>query len=215
MGSLALQQMGLVLFSSLLLVNISKVATSDTWLLAFQLLSFVFLIRYIKQDQQIWLGAFLGMVLLGLFIAPLMMMIWAVLLCAFLYRWHPRGQKQPLIYGLLALSGIAGIGLWTGLIHRPAEGFFLGYGHLGLGAYSLAIIGGLIPILGFLPAAIWDMVQKFRKGEELSIIVLAGILAAALSQSLMLEVFLVLAIAKQMSVFLPSQLSLPRANPCD
>ncbi|MEL6865353.1 MAG: hypothetical protein AAFP19_13085 [Bacteroidota bacterium] len=200
-GGLALQRWALLLFCSLLIVNIAKVATLDIWLLSAQLLNFIFLIRGLKQPHWTWQTGYWSTLLLGLLVAPLAMLLWTFLLTIGLYYWHPRKLDQTWVYGCLPIVLLAGIGWGMDFLNWDGRGLILGQGFHGYGLYLLAVVLGLVPILGFLPAAIWDTVQKFRKGEELAIILTVSGIAALLSQSLMLEMILLLAIARQIAAF--------------
>ncbi len=192
-----------VLASSFLVVNISKFVGSDTWLFCAQWLNFVFLILSLKQPILKWQIPYAATVLLGCMTHPISMFVWVLISLVYLVIFHPKG-KQLRKTALFALGGIAISFLcWKGQFFTlQLDSFLLAYKSSSIKDFTLLHLFGMAPWSGFLAAAFWDLFKKIRKGEELAIIIMAGLLAGLGSFSMTLQAVFAFMIAKQLMVYL-------------
>lgn len=191
----------LVLGSSFLPVNLAKLATGDAWLFASQLMSFVFMILYLKQPVNKWKYGVWVFVVLGAMIHPLSNFIWSLGLLGYLQIMHPKGKNLKGLV-LLPLLLVVYLPLWYfGFISLDMPQYFMGIGSDYFKYYFVIVLLGILPWFGFLPAAIWDMIQKLRKKEELAIINLGWILFAIFSQSSIIFAALSFIISKNLLAY--------------
>ena len=191
----------LVMGSSFIPVNFAKLATGDTWLLAAQLMSFVMMILYLKQPIGKWKWGVWIFVVLGAMIHPLSMFVWSLGLWGYLQMVHPKGAN---LKGLVLLPLLLVIYLplyFFGYITLEMPHFLMGIGSGNYKYFFVFTLLGILPWFGFLPASIWDMIQKLRKKEELAIINLGWILFAILSQGMIIIAALSFIIAKNLLAF--------------
>ncbi len=185
----------LVLMSSFLLPNLSKLATADAWLFGSHLLTATTLILYLKKRERNVLIACFLFALLGLganfwstafFILPLL---------AYWFFRHPQGKNIPaaLLGGLtVVVSGL--LFFWKG---STVSGAVMVPFSVSFGNYFGFSLLGILPWIAFLPAAFIDTVNKLKRKEELSILTSGWLLAALLSFSVSLQTAFALLIAKQ------------------
>ena len=191
----------IVVSSTFLVVPVAKFITFDTWLLAFQLMSFITLILLLKQPIWKWRILFWIFTIGALLIEPKSALIFSFGMWLFLIIVHPNGRALFDLYnGLLWLAAFAGLyflGSWTG----DRSGFLFSYTHIEPQKYLLINLLVILPWIAFLPAAIWDLIQKLRKQEEMAIISCAFLLFSALSYGLVLQFAIAFLIAKQLDNF--------------
>lgn len=191
----------LVLGSSFLPVNLSKFATGDVWLFGAQLMSFVFMILYLKQPIGKWKWGVWFFVVLGAMIHPLSMFIWSLGLWGYLQIIHPKGENLKGLV-LLPLLAIVYLPLWYfGFLSLEMPHFLMGIGSDYFKYFFVIALLAVLPWFGFLPASLWDMIQKLRKKEELAIINLGWILFAIFSQSMIIVAAFSFLIAKNLIAY--------------
>jgi 4-amino-4-deoxy-L-arabinose transferase-like glycosyltransferase len=191
----------LVLGSSFLPVNLAKFATGDVWIFGAQLMSFVFMILYLKQPIGKWKWGVWLFVVLGALIHPLSMFIWSLGLWGYLRTIHPKGKNLKGLV-MLPLLVIVYLPLWYfGLISLEMPHFLMGIGSEHFKYFFAIALLAILPWFGFLPASLWDMIQKLRKKEELAIINLGWILFAILSQSMIIVAAFSFLIAKNLLAY--------------
>ena len=191
----------LVLGSSFLPVNLSKFVTGDVWLFGAQLMSFVFMILYLKQPIGKWKWGVWFFVVLGALIHPLSMFIWSIGLWGYLQIFHPKGKNLEGLV-LLPLFVIVYLPLWYfGFISLEMPHFLMGIGSDHFKYFFVIALFAVLPWFGFLPASLWDMIQKLRKKEELAIINLGWILFAIFSQSMIIVAAFSFLIAKNLLAY--------------
>ncbi len=191
----------LVMGSSFIPVNFAKLATGDTWLFGAQLMSFIFMILFLKQPIGKWKWGVWIFVLLGAMIHPLSMLVWSLGLWGYLLFVHPKGNN---LKGLVLFPLLVVIYLplyFFGYISFEMPHFFMGIGSGHFKYYFVFTLLGILPWFGFFPASIWDMIQKLRKKEELAIINLGWILFSILSQGMIIIAALSFIIAKNLLAF--------------
>ncbi|HHS96082.1 MAG TPA: hypothetical protein ENJ45_05775, partial [Phaeodactylibacter sp.] len=177
----------LVAGSSFMLIPFGKFISGDVYLLFAQMAHLLSTILYLKRPLPRWRVSnyiFLG---IGLSIHPLAMSLWAIGLGVMLWLKHPKRENLKKLYlpvslmlVALALLGQSYYGLWHFLDFR------LSYGQLPAAKAYLLIVISLLPFLGFLPAVLLDLYRKWKKDEELAVILSAWLLAAVASLSLSL-----------------------------
>ncbi len=191
----------IVLASTWLVINLAKFAVADTWLMTFQLLFFASTLRHLKQNDLLWKILFVLTAFGGFLIHPLAMLIYSWVIVGGLMVLHPQGKRlrNSLVLGTLIIvptlvGGLGGFG-WSTI------NFQFAYGQAGFGKFLLWQFIGILPWLGFLPAALWDLIQKLRRREELAVILSVFLLSAILSYGLILQMALILLIAKQVGLY--------------
>jgi len=191
----------LVMGSSFLPVNFAKIASGDIWLFAMQLMNFIFLILYLKQPINKWKYGFWIFTVLGALVHPLSMFVWSLGLWVYLQLMHPRKSNLKGLV-LLPLLLVIYVPLYFfGFVSFETNHFFMAIGSGNFKWYFVIILLGILPWFGFLPASLWDMIQKFRKKEEMAIINVGWILLAIFSQSLILIAAFSFIIAKNLESF--------------
>jgi 4-amino-4-deoxy-L-arabinose transferase-like glycosyltransferase len=191
----------LVLGSSFLPVNLAKFATGDVWLFGVQLMSFVLMILYLKQPIGKWKWGVWFFVVLGAMIHPLSMLIWSMGLWGYLQIFHPKGKTLEGLV-LLPLFAIVYLPMWYfGFISLEMPHFLMGIGSEHFKYLFVFALIAVLPWFGFLPASLWDMIQKLRKKEELAIINLGWILFAIFSQSMIIVAAFSFLIAKNLIAY--------------
>ncbi len=192
----------LVLGSSLLTIHSSKFAMADPFLLSFQLVSLPLILRYLKQDRALWQVGWWLCLLLGSLLDPLSMMLWGAGWWLFLRAFHPQGQQLRDWYFLILYIGLVSFGWMQGLLGRLPESFVLAHGQVSIWQFLGISLLGILPWLGFLPAALRDLVYKLKRGEELALVSAGWLLMALLSFSMILQFVLAFLIARQLLVCL-------------
>lgn len=180
---------------SLLLPNLAKVASGDIWAMLLQWLSFAALVRYLKQPDWGWQLGFYGLFALAIWNQPIQALVFVLGAAAFLYAQHPQGRRlwrlNPWAMGLLSAGALYALQL----LDTEGYTFYFGFRTSRFLLYNLL---GVLPFLGFVLSGLWEHGQRFRKGEELSILYTGGVLAALLGHSLALHPLLLMIAARQL-----------------
>ncbi|MFK7810194.1 MAG: glycosyltransferase family 39 protein [Saprospiraceae bacterium] len=193
----------LVSASSFVLLPYTKIISGDLYLFFTQVLHLVFTILFIKQPLSKWRIAssiFLG---LGMLIHPLAMGLWGFVIALLLFAKHPNRENVKVLFfpiglAILILPIIAQFvfGSWD------FSAFTFSFGQLSIKETLAVLVIGMLPWLGFLPATLVDLVKKWRSNEELSIIIMAWLVAALVSQSVSIVLVFSFMIVKQVWVVL-------------
>ncbi|MFK7934128.1 MAG: hypothetical protein AB8G22_11515 [Saprospiraceae bacterium] len=193
----------LIAASSLGLIHLGKVATSDIWTATLHTLMVLTQIRYLKQPKvqwQTWHAIFLTLAILA---TPITTLLFTFLVSAFLITQHPQGRRSVQLYQwillpvvLVIMAYLLGYSFQTIDSYlvppTPNRSFFTFYG--------VALIGTL-PWIGFVAAGLWQTFTRFRKKEEFATLMTAWLLGALLLKSFsVLWLFAILA-AKQLENF--------------
>ena len=182
----------LVLCSSLLLPNIIKFSTADAWLLSFQLMNWLSVLYVLKKPGLAWKAVFWISLVLGILTAPLNMGIWTAVLLGTYYFLHQDGKRIQLFLILSIILSVVGI---VSLETSPLIG---GYAYLGVFGNLKWQVFGMLPWFGFLLAGIKETYDKYRKKEELAVLMVGVFLAALISGGIMLQWVLALLAGKQL-----------------
>ena len=184
----------LVMASSFALLFCGKLAVNDAWLLVFQWINFLCLIRFLKGASHSWAWWYYLTFFFGAWIHPWSMVVFCLIGGALLRFFHPDGKVLDRLWLWLFLA----VFLFTS---PKTSGFVLAYGHSSYWQYLLILFLGLLPWTGFLVASLADLVCKLRRGEEMALISCALLIAALAAQSLVLTGALALLIARQLSAY--------------
>jgi len=192
----------LVAGSSLLLPNVAKFATSDIWLFAAQTFTALALIFYLKQPLPKWKIAGLFALFLGALVNPVSMALFVGLMGGGLFFLHKNGRQMVglWLWLLPVLGGLAAafVGLLPGFI-SPFE-----WTHIAqVSWYKYLIISflGVFPWIGFALPGVWQTIQRVRRKEEFSIIMLCWLVGGLFSFSITPQLVLAILIAKQIEGF--------------
>lgn len=187
----------LVLGSSFLLVNMSKLASADIWLFAAQTGAALTLLLYLKQPTLTWQLWCLVLTTLAAFIQPWSSLVFTLGLWLYLYILHPQGKRLAKLYIWALWLLLLPVLYVTDSLHNWPAFFYIGYGANSYGNYLLLQFLAVLPWIGFFIAALWQMGQRARKREELAIITLGWLLVGLAAQSLAVQAIFSLLIAKQ------------------
>ena len=182
-------------------INLIKFASGDAWLLASHLMSFVFLLLYLKQPVNKWKCSYWIFVILGTLVHPMSSLVWNLGLWGYLQLIHPQGKRLSQLW-LLPLMAVLYLPLWYfGNLEMELPYFFMGIGSRNESWFFPIILIGILPWIGFLPAALWDMFQKLKKKEEMAIINLGWLLFGIFSQSIVVLLGLAFIMGKQLLAY--------------
>ena len=186
----------IMMVSSYLLISISKFAVADMPLCAFHTMSFMFLIIVLKQPKLKWQVVY-GLFVMGSFLVqPTAAVVYGVGLLLYMMLFHPKGKqlRQPLVFGVWIF--FVALFFWLGGFSWNLDGTIFSY-RSSWGEFFLWQLIGLLPWLGFLPAAIWDLIQKLRKREEMAIILFGWLIFSVLSHAIILQMCLLFLMSRQ------------------
>ena len=192
----------LVICSALILVNMSKFAFGDVYLLGLQLLNMIFLLRLLKTPASQWEIGFWLTTLLGLFVHPVSMLVWSGGWWLWLYLRHPQGKSLPKSGIWAGVAILAGAIISLGWVDWQSPSFLFSFKSSSLGFYLTLLLLGCLPWLGFLPSGLRDLRMKRKKGEELSLFITGWLLIGLLSYSSIAVVGLLFLMAKQVQLSL-------------
>jgi len=191
----------LAILSSWLLISAAKVSSLDAWSAAWQMLSALLLIRFLKQPQLIWRITFYAFAFLALWSAPVGSTLLLVLMGTGYAIWHPERREMMRLNPWLAVLGSLGLLYGMDLLRvQPGYAYFP-WDWRWYPQYLLYSVAAVLPMLGFLIAGMVDGVRKLRRGEERALILLIWLGAALLAQSLSLQLVFALLIAKHLQDF--------------
>jgi hypothetical protein len=185
-----------LILSSFLMISLSKFAVADIPLCAFHMMSMAFLVICLKQPRVLWQIVY-GLFVMGSFLVqPTGAVIYGIGLLLYMLVFHENGKNliQPLIIGVWIF--FSGLFYFLGGFEWSMEGFIFSYSSSWKEFFTWQIIG-ILPWLGFLPAALWDLIQKLRKKEEMAIILFGWLLFSIISHAAILQLCLLFLISKQ------------------
>lgn len=188
----------LVVIASFFLPVLGKVATPDSWVLLLHTGAWLGYLRWLKRPQgRAGLVALL-LAAVAATVAPLSTLLLLALLL--LLPAFSGGQpiSRPAYTAIGTVWVLSGLCLLLGAFFDLPLYWSPNHGLRTYSTFLLYNIVGLLPFLGFLLAGLRDMVFKARKGEELSRLLMVGLLAALLAQSPLFALLLALVVAKQL-----------------
>lgn len=193
-----------VLVSSLLLVNIAKLATGDIWIAVLHTLAILTQIRYIKQPKHLWRGLHILFLIAATYSAPietgLLFLIFSVSLAIF----HPTGKRSGQLFQWLIYPVLLSLIYFTSFETLVSPSSYLSTlvtSPIGAYFYPITLLS-MLPWIGFLIAGLWQTLQRLRKGEELALLTTIWLISALVAHSLTVEWVLALIAAKQLENFL-------------
>lgn len=185
----------MVMGASLLMPNLAKVATGDTWAMATQWLAFGALIRFLKQPVLAWRAVFYGLLFLAVWIQPANALIFLLGSSAFLYFLHPQGRRLWSLNPWLAGLAFFLLLYYAGAATFIQAGFLVGFR---TGRFLLWNLIGILPFLGFVLAGLWETARRLGRREEMALLNAAGIIFALAGHSLALQGLLAFVAARQL-----------------
>lgn len=193
-GERLLADGGLVFATSYVLIHLAKFMVGDVWLLVFEWLSILALLRFLKQPNWQWAAVFWCMAILGLLTQPWSLAISLTAFGLYLRFLHPQGKTlDKLGYWLLPIA------LFFTSYATP--GFVFGYDQIPYGIFLLYVSLNFLPWTGFFLAAFPDAIYKLRRREEMALILVGIVLAGLLGASLLLILALALLTGRQLSAY--------------
>ncbi|MEM9918796.1 MAG: hypothetical protein AAF990_11910 [Bacteroidota bacterium] len=192
----------LVFMSSWLIGNTAKFAVSDNWLFAIQLINGLSLLYFVKKASPAWDRVFWITLLLGAAIAPIQMGLYSGIWWLWLKFRHPKGHQlsNPYLWLLYLPLPLLSNQLGTPLLSDQSS--FFNQSFFAYKGYFIALGIGLIPWLGFLPATLVDTFKKWRRSEEMAIILVGWLLASLVAKSMVIMLVFSLLIARQLTAYL-------------
>lgn len=196
-GQEVMQYSLMTLAASFFIIAYGKLASLDTLAFVTQILSWIFLIYYLKQPKlkwQVWFYAFAGFSIL---IQPLESLLWISLNSILLYFFLPFKKEwiklNPLFMALIAaLAFQFTVGLdWTG------KAFYWSVFQAGHFKFWLYSIASWAIFIGFLAAGIRELIQKVQRKEELAIILACAFIAGLVGHAIALHIILALIVGRQ------------------
>ena len=184
------------------LMVFAKLATADIWLAVAMLLLYLSTVWYLKAPHPRWLVSWAAAFLLGAAAHFGYTVLFSGVLIGLISWRHAQGRQllQPLFGGVAVVAGLLlYIGEWS---LWPTDGFYTGWsGSLGpIGQVGIGLLG-MGSWLFFLPAALVFVYRRWRAGEELSMLLAAGFIAALITGTIGWWVFGVLLVAKQAQLY--------------
>lgn len=191
-----------VAISNLLIINLSKFATSDAFVGAFHLLSLLFFLLSIKQSILKWQILFWICTFLAGMAAPFPTLIFSLFLLIGFGRFHPQKKQLPNIWitGVLLLIPIIFI-ISDNVLRFQENYFWLPTDRLDVFKFIGFLFLGMLPWIGFVPGALYDMFKKLRKGEELAIITTVWLIGGIAADSLVASYALCFIVAKHVMAY--------------
>lgn len=194
----------LILVSNFHLPMLVKSISSDIWLFLLHSISTIFLIIFLKQPAQKWHISYTILLIFSGLLAPISTAGFNLILWVLLYFLHPKGNNLKNCWGLVIGLSIPIILYLTGIFSfdfKDSTLFLISLNNLSIWKYLLLIIGLSLPWTIFLPSAIWHLIKRFRKKEELAIITFSWFVASLISLSPAIHLLFSILIAKQLFGF--------------
>ncbi len=189
----------LTLGASFFVVSISKTASADAWAFASQCLSWIFLLAYLKQPILKWQLLFYTLVGFAVWVQPLESILFFSLNSLGLYFFHP---KKKLIWQLNPFAALLGAVLLFHFTITLDWGGTSTYSSIGSSNYAkflfLSLLGWF-PFIGFLISGNREILYKWKRKEELTIILLCGLISALLSHSILLHGIISIIVGRQLA----------------
>ncbi|MEM9931122.1 MAG: hypothetical protein AAF840_14990, partial [Bacteroidota bacterium] len=202
-GTETVQVTLLLVAASLLLQFLAKVASLDAARFGLELGFWVALMHYFKKPEREWLvpTAILGVaaILVGQTATLIVVLSWWM--GYFLLLKKAEGSRPQVALPFLFIIGVFAVDFLVSVLNPAHSSMMLAsYFH----PFKLSFLKllfftflGLAPFIGFAFAAIRDLIYKWRKGEELAMLVGVGMIGAFLGQSLVFPFLLTFLTAKQ------------------
>lgn len=190
-----------VLGTSLLIPNLSKQVTWDSWLLLFHLTGLLGLLLYLKQPKRQWQLLFYVSLVPGIWLQPLSSLVTFALFSTALYFLHPQGKRLLKLFPWGALALIFAGWYVAGQIDWSTKGYLIASFRQPFHKNLLYQLAGLLPFMGFVLAGLWEVFQKVRKREEFSLILSLWLVSALVGQSLLFSAGLALLVGKQLDAY--------------
>lgn len=190
----------LVAASTIGIVQLGKIATSDVWTATFHTLMVLTQIRYLKQPNVRWQTLHALFLTFATLSAPVATLLFTSFISLIWGSFHPQGRRSIQLYQwillpvvLLVMRFVLDIPFATVdsyFVQRNVDVSVFAF-------YGLAVLG-MLPWLGFAAAGIWQIIKRVRQREEFSIFMTTWLGAALLFKSWSILWLLSLLAAKQL-----------------
>ncbi len=188
----------MVLAASFMVVNTGKIATTDSWAFATQWLSWLLLLLFLKQPILKWQLLFYLVLGLAVWIQPLESILFMSVYSAALYFFHPKKNLLIRLNPMAALLGATLLFHFTNLLDWQSQTAFWSIGSSGYLKFIGLSILAWFPFLGFIISGIREMINKWKRKEELTIILASGLFSALIGHSIAFHGILALVVGRQL-----------------
>ncbi len=173
----------LVLMSTFGLSTLGHFGSGDAWLLGIHFIGILGVIAFLKKPSVAYRLLVYVAMLLSIWLDPVSSLLLWILFPVALVFIHPQGRRLVQLHPwFFAAISVLALYLTDGL-NWLAPGQYLGWGRTAWWVFALGALLSTLPFLGFFGAGLWDSIQKARKREEWSILVLSWIIICLLVQS--------------------------------
>jgi len=173
----------LVLLSTFGLSTLGHFGSGDAWLLAIHFIGILGVIAFLKKPGAPYRLLVYGAMLLSIWLDPISSLLLWILFPVALVFIHPQGRRLIQLHPWF-FAGVSVLALYlTDGLNWLAPGQYLGWGRTPWWVFASGAILSALPFLGFFGAGLWDSIQKIRKREEWSILVLSWVVICLLVQS--------------------------------
>jgi hypothetical protein len=200
-GTVYSQYALLALAASFVVVNTGKIATTDSWAFATQWMSWLFLLLYLKQPTRQWQLLFYLILGLAVWIQPLETILFISLYSVFLYFFHPRKNLLIRLNPVAALLGATLLFYFTNLLDWSSSTAYWSIGSSGYLKFIALSLLAWLPFLGFLISGIREMVNKWKRKEELTIILATGLISALIGHAIVFHGILAVVVGRQLQAY--------------
>jgi len=173
----------LVMLAGFWIVTLAKFGSGDAWLLAFQLTGMLSIILFLKKPGATYRLLTYAMILLSVWVDAFSSSLLFVLFPLVLTTLHPQGKRLIALHAWFFAAASVGLLYIAGVLEWMPDIQYIGWGRMSWGRFVTFLLLSNLPFLGFFFAGLWDSIQKARKGEELSIILLSWIVVGIALQS--------------------------------
>lgn len=193
----------LIAASSLGLVHLGKIATSDVWTATFHTLLVLTQIRYLKQPETRWQMLHAIFLVLATLATPIATFLFTSFVSIFLIVMHPQGRRSIQLYQWILLPLILCVMKFVlGISFNTVDSYFIqGSPDVSFFTFYGIVLLGALPWIGFSLAGTWQVIQRVRKKEEFSILMIAWLVGGLVFKSFSIFWLLAILAAKQLENF--------------
>ncbi len=188
----------LLAIGSVPLLLMGKMGSADIWLFILPLLIFPLTIIQIKKPKNSQVVTLIMLYTCYTFVQPLSAFIFCILLNGLFYLYHKQ-NKNLTLPTLISIPLIITITLLSDM--EWVQGGFLFNYNKNLILFILLSLFGSLSSFGFLPGVIQQLILRIKQKEELSILILIGMIAGLFSFSWLFHFLLLFLIGKQIEAF--------------
>ncbi len=191
----------LALGASFFIVHTSKLASSDAWAFSTQWMSWLILLLFLKQPTLQWRLLFYALLGLAVWIQPLETILFISLNTVGLYFFHPQRRSLIQLNPVAGLLGPALLFYLTGVLDWKSETAYWSIASSGYLKFIGVSLLGWLPFLGFVLGGIREMVNKWKRKEELTIVLGVGMISAVIGHAIVFHGILAMIVGRQMIMY--------------